>query len=226
MPTNLWCKNAVYSPDDDVIFAYGGCGSFTERHEVYCVSAGSPSAVQLAAGCTTANTWNLVTATGGPPEAYLYPGMVYDTVNRKVILFGGSSDANGVQNETWAYNIPTKTWALRSATNGPPDPLPAGSPNQPGMAFNPNDGKVYVHHFASTPGDYRYNYATDTWENLGNLGGPTFGQTMTFDPLTNRLAAFGNAGSGAAEMWEGQINQASGQQESGQFRILSSCQVG
>ena len=212
-PANLKCATAVYSPDDDVIYQYGGCDDVSNRHEIYCVAAGSPSSAQQTAGCTTANTWNQISTTG-QPTAYEYTGMVYDSINRKVILFGGSATGTG-RNETWAYDIPTKTWTQRSSANGPP--VPGVSPPQPGIAFNPNDGKVYVHHFGATPGDYRFNQATNTWENLGNLGGPTFGQTMTFHPSTNRFSAFG-LGGGVSEMWEGQLLNVT----SGQFRILGS----
>jgi hypothetical protein len=55
------------------------------------------------------------------PSAVSQPGMVYDLATRKIILFGGSSQASVIYNQTWAYDVAARTWTHKAlSTIAPP----------------------------------------------------------------------------------------------------------
>src|SRR5262249_61729958 len=118
----------IYDPDDDVLFAFGSdIGAQLHDNWVYCRTAenptpGVPTAKQSAAGCTKPDDWNEVAVTGGvQPAGVAYPGLVYDPITKKVIQFGGEDGGGNPKNQTWAYDIPTKTWTRKGlATVAPP----------------------------------------------------------------------------------------------------------
>ena len=55
--------------------------------------------------------WSEVSVTGGvrPPGSTL-PGLVYDSVTKKLIQFGAYTNSSALVMETYAYDVPTKTW--------------------------------------------------------------------------------------------------------------------
>jgi len=205
--------SGVYDPDDDVIFAFGNDGSSSGHYNwVYCSTIGNPTpgvltAKQSAAGCTAADNWSEVTVQGGvqPTAGTNLPGLVYDTVNKKVILFGGYAPGPGAAaSETWAYDVPTKTWTNR---NPSPRPTFSGAPSSAGiigtpLTYNPVDGKTYFQNPASTPATWTYDYPTNQWTMIcNNCGGPPNSMTVAYDPSTNALVALAYGGPGVLQTW-------------------------
>lgn len=210
-PTDHLAGSGVYDPDDDVIFftGYGATGNASSSW-VYCpttqtASPGTLTSKQTAAGCANADDWSQVTVAGGvkPLAGQYYPGLVYDTVNKKVILYGGYNAAGDVlASETWAYDVPTKTWTNKAPAGGPIF-KDGGSMGVP-LTYNPSTGLVYFFNPAPSPETWSYNYSTNTWTLLCNTcGGPTSPISMGYDAKNNILIAMGYGGIGVLDLWQG-----------------------
>ena len=133
-------------------------------------------------------------------------GLVYDTVNKKAIKFGGTdSGLSSIYNDTWTFNVPTLTWTHQTPTGGPPPAAPQTVVHaQPAVAYVGSSGLLYYHDI-TTPSDWTYNYATNTWTNLGNNGGPTATETISWSPSTNSLISYENIGSNQAAIDVGSL---------------------
>lgn len=62
---------------------------------------------------------NLTPAAGPAPEPRRDGEMVYDPVGKRLILFGGNTDA-GLSTDTWAFDLAAKTWTKLATTGTPP----------------------------------------------------------------------------------------------------------
>jgi hypothetical protein len=216
----LW-SGLVYDPDNDVLFAFGSdSGSQTQDNWVYCPTWGSAtpgtlSASQTAAGCKAPDDWQSVTPVGGiQPPGNALPAMTYDTSTRKIILFGGMS--GGISyNQTWAYDVPTHSWAQKALATAAPPPYdiktyPGGVPVSD-LAYNSNTHKIIFHQTTNlgAPQDWAYDPVADTWTRLTSAGiGPVNTAAdpyMTFDPYTNQLVTWGKTTSGVGDVWQASL---------------------
>jgi hypothetical protein len=202
----------VYDSVDDILFATGyDMGANTNTNWVYCRTAenptpGTPTASQLAAGCTLPDDWNLVNVTSNGHVSVMYSGLVYDTVTRKIIQYGGSTPAGVTQNTTWAYDVPTKTWTKKALATAPP-PVTGDAYPQPALAYNTVTKKLIYHMTsgAGAPADYQYDPTADTWTKLTSVGGgATSQQSLTYDSKNNVLIGF-KEGAGT-ELWRGSLS--------------------
>jgi hypothetical protein len=214
----------VYDPNTDVLLSYGYDGG-PDNHDtwVYCPTdlnptPGTLSQVQVSAGCVNPDDWNEVTVTLvpqlRPPSSF--PGMVYDTRLKKVILVGGRHPYDPV--DTWTYDVPTRTWTKITTAISPPTPLDDDTlHSQSAVAYNASVGLLYLHD-SMGPSDWTFNLQTNTWINLGNMGGPTAAcvelgvssgcgsETIAYDASANALIAANKNSSGLEEVWIGQLN--------------------
>jgi hypothetical protein len=206
--------------DDDVIFLFAGTDS-----AVYCVTTdnpvpGNPTSAQAAAGCTHGDQWNPTpSADGIYPVAWQFNGLVYDTVTKKVLLFGGNDNSGAAYNQTWAYDVPARTWQQKCAgacTNPPPIDLTHTATNQPPLAYSTQDHKVYYYQPNNTDGPavWSYDPAGDNWKKLTSVNTPganpnplLFGNSyLAFDSSKNLLILWAiDAFSGIGYVWEGQL---------------------
>jgi len=207
--------SGIYDPDDDVVFHFGfDGGPNSHSNWLYCPTdlnptVGTLTAKQTAAGCTLPDDWNDVPPAGGvvPMAGSFFPGLVYDTVNKKVILCGGYAGGPGpAASETWVYDVPTRTWVNRNPSTHPifvnsPERV-VGTP----LAFNSSDGKVYFINGSTPPETWTYTYATNQWTLLcNNCSTPANPLTIAYDKKTNRLIALNYGGVQHIEMWEGTL---------------------
>lgn len=206
-PYDTRYNSMVYDPDTDVLFTYGyDGGPDTYDTFVYCPTdlnptPGTLSPAQITAGCELADDWSevkvTITGAGRPPSKY--PGMVYDTRNKKVLLAGGDPV------QTWAYDVPRRTWTNLNPSIFPPTPS-VDLHRQAAVTYNEQNGLMYYHD-SGTPSDWTYDFRTNTWTNLGNLGGPTGAETIALDVAANALIGWSkNPDTGAAEIWIGQLS--------------------
>ncbi|MFZ1059028.1 MAG: kelch repeat-containing protein [Candidatus Rokuibacteriota bacterium] len=91
----------VYDPINDLIWSYNGTGSggwwyYTSQD----------------------NRWHSANATG-PPRERTNPGLVFDEQHGVVVLFGGDLEGNP-SNETWTFDVRSKTWIHRIPSSSPP----------------------------------------------------------------------------------------------------------
>ncbi len=214
-PSAINTSSMVYDSDDDVLFAFGSDGGAqTHDNWIYCRTTENPTpgiatTKQIAAGCTRPDDWNEVAVTGGtqPPGNGL-PGMVYDSATQKVILWGGYTGGGTLQNQTWVYNPPTKTWA-RKALTGPIPPTYAYYYNPP-IAISSTTHKVFLHlPTGSSATDWMYDPASDLWAQLTVSGtGPSlFANVLSFDKATGNLISYGrDLVNGITEMWQATLS--------------------
>lgn len=99
----------------------------------------------------TSNTWTELSPTG-VPDRLKWPSMTYDSVNQKVILFGGQIGDNAVDH-TWIYDGQLNTWLRRY-----PDISPSARINT-GLAFDP-ENNITILFGGWTVGGVSYH---DTW---------------------------------------------------------------
>jgi len=206
----------VYDPDDDVLFTFGSdTGAQTHDNWVYCRTAENPTPgtltpKQSAAGCVNPDDWTLVAVTGGvQPAGVGYSGLVYDVVTHKVIQFEGQDGAGTAQNQTWAYDVPTRTWTRKAlATVAPPlytGPVVA----MPAMAYNSTTGKVLYHQTSNTgaPADWQYDPVADTWTKLSSSGGGSpIDAIGAYDPKNNVFLTWNkNVNTGFGDIWKGTL---------------------
>ncbi len=202
----------VYDPDDDVYFIYGyDTGAGTNNNWVGCPTdlnpiPGTLTAKQTAAGCGSADAWTVVSVVGGTqPSGSQNPGLVYDTINKKVVMFGGSTSGGTVKAETWAYDVPTKAW-----TNKSPSSPPVGVPLAgywPALDFMPDAGLVWYHKVTrggSGPQDWTYNLATNAWSLIGSGAGPDDAESLAYD-ANSRFVTMTAISGGSLEIWVGAI---------------------
>lgn len=62
---------------------------------------------------------NITPATGSAPEPRRDAELIYDPVGKRLILFGGNSDA-GLKNDTWAFDLNTRSWVKLTTVGTPP----------------------------------------------------------------------------------------------------------
>lgn len=227
--TNGSMAAMIYDPDNDVLFAYGydGGGS-THDNWIYCRTAenpipGVPTVKQLAAGCLLPDDWNEVSPLGGtqPPGAY-FPGMVYDPVTKKVIMYGGGlADGVTFYNQTWAYDVLTHKWTQKALSTAPPPVYNGSFIGQPAMVYNSSAQKVLYRQSNSNgaPADWQYDTVADVWQRVPSAGGGATGDlVMAYDALNNRLVSWSiNFMAGRADIWLGGL--------SGALPALSPCDL-
>ena len=118
--------------------------------------------------------------------------MAYDSVNRKVLLFGGQSPAGALFNDVWEFDTLSETW-----TDVTPVGTPMPSPRSRfGMAFDTarNVVVIYGGHAGGSPGTndetWEWNPVNRRWTFRGNAGVIDFagraGAELAFDPNLNR----------------------------------------
>ena len=209
----------VYDPDDDVLFAFGSdSGSQTHTNWVYCRTVENPTPgvltpKQSAAGCAAADDWSEITTVGGvQPLGVSFPGMVYDTVTKKVIQYGGMSGSLVVSyNQTWAYDVPTRQWTQKALSTTAPPLYNGGFTAQPALAYNMRTNKVVFHQTTNSgaPADWQYDPLADTWTRISGGGGAATDQVMTYDNANSMLIGFNlNSSSGLPEIWQGSFSSA------------------
>jgi hypothetical protein len=151
------------------------------------------------------------------PLAIAQPGLLYDLATRRIILFGGSNQAQTViYNQIWAYDAAARTWTHKAlSTIAPPLAFSSSKTQpQPEMAYDPVHRKIYYHQVAGTgsPADWQYDPVADTWVQLSSIGsGPTRGSAMSYDPSCNCLVTYSNLGGSGTppDMWVGAISESS-----------------
>ena len=112
----------------------------------------------IAPGDSADATWIRRNPANSPAGRFEY-GMVYDSQNHKVILFGGIG-RNAFLNDTWVYDYAANAWTNRS---------PAGSPaarREHAMTYDSQNGKAILfggRDVSSSFNDtWEYNYAGNT----------------------------------------------------------------
>lgn len=185
---------AIYDPDDDVNFMWGGTFNYNLNTYVFCVTNSDPTmtAKQVSAGCTSTNVPIAITDTTGIGGVLctsdntkcpmgIYQGFItYDSTHKKALFFGGSGDSGAsYRNDVWSYNIPTHAWTEILAGQCDQGLGPCGShtlsPPIQGdgiWIFDALTGYAIWHDPSGlgAPGAWGFNTANNTWTQLSVTG--------------------------------------------------------
>jgi sugar lactone lactonase YvrE len=161
-----------------------------------CGFCGSAMAQTLVPG------WNQLLPVSSPPARYLH-GMTYDAGRGQVVLFGGSSQGNWL-NDTWLWN--GTNWTAASPTVSP-TPRSAF-----GMTYDATQGQVVLFGgrlSASTWSSDTWIWNGTTWNQASPSASPTerSNMTMVFDAAHGNDVLFGGLVDGTASndtwIWNG-----------------------
>jgi N-acetylneuraminic acid mutarotase len=121
---------------------------------------------------------------------------VYDSVNDRIIMYGGQTDATYVswKTDTWVYDLNNNTWTIMS-----PESVPYQKTNSK-MVYDSESEKVinfggtYAEDYASNQ-TWIYDYLEDSWTNIDPPNAPRLrvGHTMAYDSESDIVIMFGGS---------------------------------
>jgi N-acetylneuraminic acid mutarotase len=147
------------------------------------------------------NTWMEMTPENSPPRMYGCE-LVYDSLNQKVLLWGGNIRDGGMLDEFWCYDYQINTWT-RLETNPKPRERFWFQ-----MTFDQDIGKVVI--FGGSPGGdaklgdtWLYDYTRNEWTQINSSDNPSARDhsRMVYDSEIGKVVLFGGT-SGFRETWD------------------------
>ncbi|MBL8186882.1 MAG: hypothetical protein JNK38_02675 [Acidobacteria bacterium] len=143
----------------------------------------------------TASTWqwrNITPASGLMPEPRRDGEAIYDPIGKRIILFGGNSNA-GLKNDTWAFDLATRSWTKLDTVGTPP----AGRLGFDAV-YDPVGHQLVVYSgqgagfFNDT---WTLNLTTLQWTDISPASDSArpkkrYGSAAVFDPQTRSLVSF------------------------------------
>jgi len=144
------------------------------------------------------DTWREIEPSNSPtPRSSM--GMAYDAKNRRVVLFGGSSNSEYPHSDTWVYDFESNSWTEMHPSVSPKPQYGVGMVydslnerillleghwvirDQSGSVRDGYDGGLYT-----------YDYAADTWKKIECSTPPgRYWYSTTYDPDLGRMIVFG-----------------------------------
>lgn len=135
---------------------------------------------------------NITPASGLMPEPRRDGEAIYDPVGKRIILFGGNSDA-GLKNDTWAFDLATRSWTKLDTVGTPP----AGRLGFD-AAYDPVGHQLVIYSgqgagfFNDT---WTLNLTTLQWTDISPASDSArpkkrYGSAAVFDPQTRSLVSF------------------------------------
>jgi len=185
-PPPLTGQGMVYASDLDKVILFGGSGDglTTTSTQTWCYDYNS-------------NSWTALNASNPPPPRAV-PGMIYDPVHHKVILFGGRSsfppegDSLG---DCWSYDLASNAWTNLNPTSAPTAREAVGmvwvSEWNRALLFGGHNGGIPGTFFNET---WVYNPETNQWSSLNPSGSKPagrFGGSMIYAPDLGKAVLFG-----------------------------------
>jgi hypothetical protein len=142
--------------ETDVDFAANSPDALLTGTEI--VGTGIPASVQVLKDFPA---WLQMSPPAGP-TGRRNSAMAYDSVNDRIILFGGND--GGFRDDTWSYDIPSDTWTLLSPSTRPP------AREHHGMAFAVNDNTIVLYGGSDGGGPrndtWEFDVTTDNWRQV------------------------------------------------------------
>ena len=190
----------------------GGAMAFDPAHNVSMLFGGSGGSNETWEYDFPANVWKMSRPFPSPSARY-GSAMVYDSRDGAMILFGGSVGSTNV-NDTWAYDVATKSWSRRT----PPDsPSPRYSHT---MAYDPASGLVVLFggYSNGNKGDtWVYNFTLDNWTQRTPSPSPSprIMHSMAYDGRSGLVVLFGGLGRG--DTWTYNVSSDSWTDKAPQF---------
>jgi len=135
---------------------------------------------------------NLTSASGQSPEPRRDGEAIHDPVGNRIILFGGNSDS-GLKNDTWAFDLASKSWTKLNTTGTPPSGRFGFD-----AVYDPIGHQLVIYSgqgagfFNDT---WTLNLATLEWKDVSPASENArpkrrYGSAAVFDPQTQSLVSF------------------------------------
>lgn len=116
--------------------------------------------------------------------------MLYDPVQRRLVLFGGKDDANQNVNEVWTLNLSNNTWQKIAAAGE----LPPASEDH-AVIYDPVGYRMILHGGEdgfTTNKTWAFDLTTNRWRNMTDSTAPAReDHTAIFDGYAKRMIIFG-----------------------------------
>ena len=187
-PSARYAHAAIFDPVRDRMVVFGGFDGANPLNDVWTLSlSGSP-------------IWNPITPSGTPPSARYRMSSIYDSVNDRMLIFGGSTSTT-LMNDVWALSLAgTPAWTKLTPTGTPPsarvshtailDPLRSRM-----LIFGGSDAAGYRNDVWSMTLS-----GTPNWAQLTVTGTPPSARdegTAIYDSFNDRMVVFaGNSTAG------------------------------
>ncbi|MFX0204579.1 MAG: Kelch repeat-containing protein [Candidatus Hodarchaeota archaeon] len=192
-PMKRFGHSMVYDAGNNRIILYGGetirNNEYTQLSDTWIFD------------CTT-NTWSQQNHTIHPIGRHNF-GMVYDSNQQNVLLFGGFNNTHTL-NDTWIYDCTTNSWSQKHSDISPP------SRSDPAMYYVPGFEKIilfggYSFEKAEPFSDtWVFDFSTNIWMELYPQIAPSsrYGHRMVYDSFNQTGILFGGrAGEVTNDLW-------------------------
>ncbi|MBN1803134.1 MAG: hypothetical protein JW891_16610 [Candidatus Lokiarchaeota archaeon] len=189
---NRFSGGMVYDDTRNCIYLFGGLEgsgcSHTAKNTLYKYDVAG-------------NSWSLLSPSGTPPDARADFGMVLDTANDQLIIFGGDDGDVSVFGDTWTYDISGNSWHNKNPSS------PPSARRFTKMVYDSNQGQVIL--FGGDDGSpssqtWTYNPNTNVWTNKNPSGSIPGRQehVMIYDAQNDQVIVFGgSSGSNLDDTW-------------------------
>jgi N-acetylneuraminic acid mutarotase len=176
----------AYDSNEGKVILFGGQDEATEFNDTWVYER-------------KADAWIYLNPSGGLPTTRCQASLVYDSSEKKAILFGGVARGPVYLNDTWAYDAATNTWTNLSPSGAVPPPRGLA-----GMVYDSRSGKVIL--FGGDNGSTRlgdtwaYDPAANTWTDLNPSGSVPAARSlfgMTYASNDGKAVLFGGADLGS-----------------------------
>jgi len=171
---------------------YAGVMAYDSRNGVVILQYSNPP--YLVPGETWAynvslNAWTNLSPPGGPVNLS-NSAMVYDSVNKVMVLFGGGWTSS--TNDTWTYDFSANAWTNKYPLNPPP------ARSLHSMAFDESCGEAILfggHRNTNCNDTWAYNVANNTWtQRFPRISPPALVRASSvYDSSNNETILFGGA---------------------------------
>jgi hypothetical protein len=149
---------------------------------------------------TTTAIWTKLFTPGDMPAARSYHAMAYDPTTDRTILFGGSN-RNGKFDDTWAFDLASKSWTKLATGGGP------SARDYTQMVYEPTGGSIVLFGGSDASEDrndlWAFDVEANTWTELkpsGILPQAREGHGMVYEPNTDRVLVFGGLNNDSGEL--------------------------
>lgn len=155
------------------------------------------------------NSWSVLTPSSAPSARSDFAFGANES-GRVAVLFGGLVNATTlrVDNSTWLYHFPTRSWVNVSASVAPPPREDAAFAVDPVAGFallyggwNQNYTPTSTETFSDL---WKFSFASDSWTQLhpsGTTPPPLQGAMFSWDPLTGLFLLYGGCYPCSSSVW-------------------------